>query len=410
MYVARAVVERHAALGDGRRFPGPAFDESEQGIGGHGNPRARSSSARRPSSTRSSSSPNRKSISCEVDVPASFDPSLFTVFARVKNSAADAVYVRDQILAAVARARSSLVPADRLADAKSFNRYAFARGIDSTERVAAVVSQLRRRTGARIRPSTTTTARSIRSTPADLQAAARAVLRRSRPDRDDAVARSAAGRPSSGRRRSSSLRGAAAVAASGRPRRRRAARAAEVAAAAAQREAAVHGRLGPRSGRQGRARRAHRRDGRREPARKTMTIDQIDAALYPMAGSFSSRTDKEMTTLTGLIHRDQWQTVPRRSCCRSCSIRAGATEDFDAPQRRAAQRARPGSALEQRRGARQGAAADEHLPRHALRPRRARHGGRPQRHHAGRREGVRQADVHAGQPDASASAATRRTS
>jgi zinc protease len=37
-----------------------------------------------------------------------------------------------------------------------------------------------------------------------------------------------------------------------------------------------------------------------------MTIDRIDATLYPTAGSFRSRTDKEMTTLTGSIHRDNW--------------------------------------------------------------------------------------------------------
>ena len=41
----------------------------------------------------------------EVDVPASVDPSLFTVLARVKKPA-DAVYVRDQILATVAAART----------------------------------------------------------------------------------------------------------------------------------------------------------------------------------------------------------------------------------------------------------------------------------------------------------------
>src|SRR5260221_1109 len=40
---------------------------------------------------------------------------------------------------------------------------------------------------------------------------------------------------------------------------------------------------------------------------RAMTIDEIDAALYPIAGSFGSRTDKEMTSLTGLIHRDQWR-------------------------------------------------------------------------------------------------------
>src|SRR5215471_5368877 len=74
-----------------------------------------------------------------VDTPSSVDSALFTVMARVKN-AADAVYVRDQILSAFAQARFGQVPAARLAEAKSNTRYSFARTIDSTERVAAVVA------------------------------------------------------------------------------------------------------------------------------------------------------------------------------------------------------------------------------------------------------------------------------
>src|SRR5262245_62763222 len=38
-----------------------------------------------------------------------------------------------------------------------------------------------------------------------------------------------------------------------------------------------------------------------------MTIDQIEKSLYPMAGSFTRQTDKEMTTLTARIHRDEWR-------------------------------------------------------------------------------------------------------
>jgi zinc protease len=38
----------------------------------------------------------------------------------------------------------------------------------------------------------------------------------------------------------------------------------------------------------------------------TLTIDQINAALYPIAGSFTARADKEMTTFTGAVHRDEW--------------------------------------------------------------------------------------------------------
>ena len=72
--------------------------------------------------------------------PASFDPSLFTVLARVKK-AADTMYVRDQILSTIAEARASQLPATRVAEAKSSSRYAFARTLDSTERIAAVLSR-----------------------------------------------------------------------------------------------------------------------------------------------------------------------------------------------------------------------------------------------------------------------------
>src|SRR6185436_5305479 len=42
---------------------------------------------------------------------------------------------------------------------------------------------------------------------------------------------------------------------------------------------------------------------------RAMTIDDIDAVLYPTAASFTARTDKEMTSLTALVHREQWQKV-----------------------------------------------------------------------------------------------------
>jgi zinc protease len=39
---------------------------------------------------------------------------------------------------------------------------------------------------------------------------------------------------------------------------------------------------------------------------KSMKIDEINKALYPMAGVFVSQVDKDMTTITGSIHRDNW--------------------------------------------------------------------------------------------------------
>src|SRR5204863_6229520 len=37
-----------------------------------------------------------------------------------------------------------------------------------------------------------------------------------------------------------------------------------------------------------------------------MTVEEFDARLYPMAGSFDDHVDKEMTTFTAGVHRDQW--------------------------------------------------------------------------------------------------------
>src|SRR5262249_11408675 len=60
--------------------------------------------------------------------------------ARVKKSA-DATYVRDQILSTIAEARASTLADARVAEAKSYSRYSFARTLDSTERIAAVLSR-----------------------------------------------------------------------------------------------------------------------------------------------------------------------------------------------------------------------------------------------------------------------------
>ena len=35
-----------------------------------------------------------------------------------------------------------------------------------------------------------------------------------------------------------------------------------------------------------------------------MRIDEIKKALFPIAGSFTAQVDKEMTTLTASVHRD----------------------------------------------------------------------------------------------------------
>jgi len=40
---------------------------------------------------------------------------------------------------------------------------------------------------------------------------------------------------------------------------------------------------------------------------KALTVEQINAALYPMAAGFGNRVDKEVTAFTGVIHKDNWR-------------------------------------------------------------------------------------------------------
>jgi zinc protease len=72
--------------------------------------------------------------------PGNADPYLVTLFARVKDPA-DALYVRDQLLATFARARAESPDAERLADAKSNARYGFSRALDNTDRIAATLAR-----------------------------------------------------------------------------------------------------------------------------------------------------------------------------------------------------------------------------------------------------------------------------
>jgi zinc protease len=44
-----------------------------------------------------------------------------------------------------------------------------------------------------------------------------------------------------------------------------------------------------------------------EAGSQQMRIDEINKAFYPMAASFSAQVDKEMTTFTASVHRDNWE-------------------------------------------------------------------------------------------------------
>jgi zinc protease len=252
----------------------------------------------------------------DVDVPTNVDPSLFTVLARVKQPG-DAVYVRDAILAAIAAAKKTPVEPARLADAQSFRRYAFARTLDSTERIATVVARF----AAYDRSYDTVNAyyRTLAAvTPADVQQAA------SRYFTDNSLIVTTLSKDSlpAGIDKLPAL-GSIQPATAGAEPSTPVLQAADAARATngggsiplVQQKSPLPqlnvkvqflaGSARDPAGKEGLA--ALTASMIAEAGSKALTIDQIQAALYPIAGSFTAQADKEMTTFTGVIHRDNWQ-------------------------------------------------------------------------------------------------------
>jgi len=253
-----------------------------------------------------------------VDTPSSVDSALFTVMARVKNPA-DAVYVRDQILSAFAAARFGQVPAARLADAKSNTRYSVARTIDSTERVAAVVAAYA--PYQRSYKTVNNFYRTLESLePADLQTTAAKYFTDAglivTTLSKDALPAAIAKAPSLQAGGTSGTSAAAASSAHVNVPPMPAPGAAVEGGVPIERQKSPSplinvkllfnvGSAHDPTGKEGLSAltAAMVTDG----GSKALTIDQIDAALYPIAGTFSARADKEMTSITGVIHRDNWQ-------------------------------------------------------------------------------------------------------
>jgi zinc protease len=262
-----------------------------------------------------------------VDVPSSIDPSLFSVLARLKDPS-DAIYVRNEILSTFAQARTTLVAADRLAAAQSFNRYSFSRSIDSSERIAVAVSDF----AAYTRSYETandyyTTLASV--SPTDLQNAASKYF----VDRGLIVTTLSHGPLPAGIEQVPALQSIdrpavpSGPASAQPPRHERAA--SKLAPNGASRTLAggdlpfilqkselpqlnvkllfAVGSAHDPVGKEGLAALTAAMMSRAGSAK--MTIDEIDLELYPTAGSFAGRADKEMTSFTGNIHRDTWRTL-----------------------------------------------------------------------------------------------------
>ena len=226
--------------------------------------------------------------------PQSVDPYLATVFARVKKGE-DATYVRDQILKSFAETTAGPVDARRLSDFKANARYGFTRGLDSTDRIGATLARFVR--FERSYETLNTLYRVYEAlTPADLQAAARRFV----TDSGLVVTTLSKDPLPEGVKAQPALASLLPKAGSGGEPKT-----VSVKAAVPQ----INVKLLFQSGS------AHDPKGKEGLAALSaamiadagsgpMKIDEIKKALFPMAASFAAQVDKEMTTFTGVVHKD----------------------------------------------------------------------------------------------------------
>ncbi|MEW5850241.1 MAG: pitrilysin family protein [Myxococcota bacterium] len=228
------------------------------------------------------------------DNPGNVDPSLISAYARLKSSA-DAVYVRDAMLKAFAEARTRPVSAKRLEDAKNNKIYGFVRTLDNTDRIA---STLARYVHYRRSYDTLNNVYKVIATltPDDLLSTAQRYFTDKRlvvtTLSHDALPKGIEQAPAVGTLVSAAGEGA------------------ELATVVQKSPVPqlnikllfTVGSAHDPKGKEGLA--ALSGTMLAEGGSKALAIDEINKALYPMAGSFSVQVDKEMTTFTGSIHRD----------------------------------------------------------------------------------------------------------
>ncbi len=227
--------------------------------------------------------------------PARVDPSLVTIAARVKKPE-DALYVRDAILETVSKLRDTPVTRQALLDAQSSEKYGLIRTLDNTDTVAQTLASY-----VHYERSYGTINRYYRLidtlTPADLQAAARKYL----VDESMVVTTLSHEALPAGIAALPTLAGMA-------PK-----------AGDAKFDLLVQKSVLPqvRFKLLFEAGSAHDPAGKEGLAALTAAMvaragsserkyDEVTKALFPIAGGFGEQADKEMTTFTGTIHKDNW--------------------------------------------------------------------------------------------------------
>ncbi len=230
------------------------------------------------------------------------DPSLFSVVARVKNPA-DTVKVRDAILKEFQLARTQLIDAQRLSDARANSQTSLVRSLDNTESIASTLARF-----ARVRRSFDTLNNFYgvyaTLTPDDLLAAAKKNVTDSNlvvtTLSKDALPSEIATSPD--------------LSSFDKPSAPAADAAGSKLPVLVQRTAlplidvklsfSVGSAADP-EGKEGLANLTARMVS--EGGSKAMTADQITKAFYPLAASFEGHADKEVTRFTGIVGAEGWE-------------------------------------------------------------------------------------------------------
>ena len=225
------------------------------------------------------------------------DPTLFTVFARVKNPA-DAVYVRDEILRTFADLRAKKLDAKRVEDAKSNSRYGFVRALDNTDSIASTIASF-----AHFERSYDTLNRYFRElltvTPDVIQSVANKYF----TDKNLVVTTLSQQPLADAIKTAPSVNTLVAPRAAGAQQAQiRFVEQKSVLPNVMIKLLFTVGSSADPKGKEGLAQLAASMIT--EAGSKAMRIDEINKALYPMAGSLGNLVDKEMTTFTGVVHRD----------------------------------------------------------------------------------------------------------
>lgn len=224
------------------------------------------------------------------------DPTLFTVFARVKD-AKDAVSVRDEIMKTFAGLRSKQLDATRVSDAKASSRYGFVRGLDNTDAIAGTIAGY-----AHFERSYDTLNKYYRDlatvTPASIQEAAQKYF----TDKNLVVTTLSQAALAEGIGKLPSVDAMASSASAGQQVQIRYIEQKSVLPNVMMKFLFPVGSAADPKGKEGLAQLAASMIT--DAGSKDMRTDEISKALYPIAGAFSDLVDKEMTTFTAVIHRD----------------------------------------------------------------------------------------------------------